>query len=74
MPPLPRLFSDPETIDLGSSQFFPILELFLRGREEYIQLGRLEGSDTVYAADILEKVRNPEMISHEVQADRDLSV
>ena len=66
MSPLPRLFSDLETIDLGSSQFFATLELFLWGREERVQLGRLEGSDAIYAANILEKVRNPEMISHEL--------
>jgi len=55
---LPPFFSALARVQPASSEFLPTLERFLRSRGEYELLAQLEPPTAVYAADVLDKVRD----------------
>ena len=69
MLPLSRLFSALEMMKPSSEAFLQMLKLFLQSKEERKLLEQLKGSDAIYTADVLERVRDRGVFSCEVWAD-----
>ena len=63
--PLPHLFSTLAKMDPSSKNFLPTLDLFLQSKEERKLLAQLEGPTAVYAANILDMVRNQAAVPHQ---------